>query len=111
MLHYAEIASGVPYNDIPFREAWGRNALTKDGEMILIPEYPACSEEFSKFDQEFISMGFAQDLGGSMLINAQDMVKYICGRINVEKDVMLCSNEECECCRLRRARLKSMGLI
>ncbi len=111
MLHYAEIASGVPYNDIPFREAWGRNALTKDGEMVLIPEYPACSEEFSKFDAEFISMGFAQDLGGSMLINAADMVKYICGRINVQKDVMLCSNEECECCRLRRERLKNMGLI
>ena len=111
MLHYAEIASGVPYNDIPFREAWGRNALTKEGEIVLIPEYPACSEEFSKFDQEFISMGFAQDLGGSMLINAQDMVKYICGRINVQKDVMLCNNSECECCSLRRARLKSMGLI
>lgn len=111
MLHYAEIASGVPYNDIPFRESWGRNAATVNGEMHLLEEYPACSEEFSKFDEEFISMGFAGDLGGSMLINADDMVKYICKRINVQKDVMLCHNENCECCMLRRARLKNLGLI
>ena len=111
MLHYAEIASGVPYNDIPFRESWGRNALTVNGEMHLIPEYPACSEEFSKFDGEFVRMGFAQDLGGSMLIDATDMVRYICGRIAVEKDVMLCHDIKCEPCRLRRERLKSMGLL
>ncbi len=111
MLHYAEVASGVPYNDIPFRESWGRDALTADGIMKLIPEYPACSEEFSKFNYEFVNAGFAKRLGDSFLIDAQPMVDYVCERIRREPDVMLCHDSDCEPCTLRRERLKSLGLI
>ncbi len=111
MLHYAEIASGVPYNDIPFRESWGRDALTANGVMKLIPEYPACSEEFSKFDDDFVRAGFAKRFGNSFLIDAQPMVDFICDRIRKEPDVMLCHESDCEPCILRRARLIKLGKL
>jgi len=111
MLHYAEVASGVPYNDIPFRESWGRNALTIHGEMKLVPEYSACSEEFGKFDELFVKLGFAQSLGGSFLIDAQSMVNFICGEIRKQPDIMLCHDPYCEPCVLRRKRLQEKGLI
>lgn len=110
MLHYAEIASGVPYNDIPFRESWGRDALTANGVMKLIPEYPACSEEFSKFDDEFVHAGFAERFGNSFLIDAQPMVDFICDKIRRQPDVMLCHDPACEPCVLRRARLIKLGM-
>ncbi len=111
MLHYAEVASGVPYNDIPFRESWGRNALTIHGEMKLIPEYSACSEEFGKFDDIFVKQGFAKALDGSFLIDAPRMVEFICGEIRKQPDIMLCHDPECEPCVLRRKRLQEKGLI
>ena len=112
MLHYAEIASGVPYNDIPFRESWGRTALTLQGEMDLGNTFPACSEEFSKFDDVFVREGFAEKLGeNSFLIDAAAMVDYICKAIRKQPDIMLCHDPECEPCSLRRKRLAERGLI
>ena len=111
MLHYAEVASGVPYNDIPFRESWGSKAVTIHGDMELVPAHPACSDSFGKFDNVFVSQGFAQDLGGSFLIDAQKMVAYICGQIRKQPDIMLCDNPECEPCVRRRKRLRDEGLI
>lgn len=111
MLHYAETASGVPYNDIPFRETWGRNALTINGEMELIPEYSACSEEFGKFDEVFVKQGFAREFDGSFLIDAQPMVEFICSEIRKKPDIMLCHDPECEPCTRRRKRLQEKGLI
>ena len=111
MLHYAEIASGVPYNDIPFRESWGRDALTVNGVMKLAPEYPACSEEFSKFDDVFVRAGFSKRIGNSYLIDAQPMVDFICKKIKHEPDVMLCHDPFCEPCTLRRASLVKLGKL
>ena len=112
MLHYAEIASCVPCNDIPFRESWGRNAITIHGEMKLNGEYPACSEEFSKFDEHFVQEGFAEKLGeNSFLIDAPAMVDHICKAIRKQPDVMLCHDPDCEPCVLRRKRLRERGLI
>lgn len=111
MLHYAEVASGVPYNDIPFLESWGRNAITIHGEMKLVPEYPACSEEFSKFDRIFVAQGIALELGESYLIDSQKMVHFICEEIKKKPDIMLCHDPACEPCTLRRARLKEKNLI
>ena len=111
MLHYAEVASGVPYNDIPFRESWGRNAVTIHGEMKLIPEYSACSEEFGKFDDLFVKQGFSQPLDGSFLIDAPRMVEFICEEIRKQPDIMLCHDPQCEPCVLRRKRLQEKGLI
>ena len=111
MLHYAEIASEVPYNDIPFRESWGRTAATKDGEMILVEAFPACSENFSKFDDLFVREGIASDLKGSYLMDAQKMVARTCELIREQPDIMLCDAQDCECCVRRRARLKEKGLI
>lgn len=111
MLHYAEAASEIPYNDIPFRQCWGRTALTTQGEMQLIPEFPACSEAFSKFDDPFVRAGFAQKAGNSFLMESAKMVDYICDRIRQQPDVMLCTDLICEPCTLRRRRLKEKGLI
>ena len=111
MLHCAEVLSQVPYNDIPFRECWGRTALTIDGEVELNGEFPACSDEFSKLDAEFVAAGFSQKLGNSYLIDAQKMCEYTIAKIKAQPDIMLCHNEECEPCTVRRHRLRSLGLI
>ena len=111
MLHYAEAASGIPYNDIPFRECWGRTAVTIHGKMKLIPEFPACSEAFSRFDDIFVREGIAQKLGGSYLIDAEAMVEFVKKEIHKQPDIMLCRHFTCEPCTLRRKRLRIKGLI
>jgi len=111
MLHYIEIASGLPYNDIPFRECWGRTALSCNGEVELLPEFPACSEEFSKFDKLFVDSGISQKLGNSYLVDAQKMLPFVITQIKKYPDYMLCHNFTCEPCILRRKRLKEMNLI
>ena len=112
MLHYAEVASGIPYNDIPFRECWGREALTIHGRMKLNGEFPACSEEFSKFDDIFVKEGFAEKLGNSgFLIDSPSMVDYICKEIEKTPDVMLCREFTCEPCTVRRKRLAEKGFL
>lgn len=111
MLHYAEAASGIPYNDIPFRECWGRTAVTIHGKMELIPEFPACSEAFSRFDDIFVREGIAQKLGGSYLIDAEAMVEFVKKEIHKQPDIMLCRHFTCEPCTLRRRRLRTQGLI
>ena len=111
MLHYAEVASGVPYNDIPFRESWGKDALTIHGVMELPPVFPACSEEFGKFDDVFVKEGIAQKIEGSFLLDASAMVTFVCDEIRRQPDVMLCHNPQCEPCVRRRKRLQEKGLI
>jgi len=110
MLHYAEVASGIPYNDIPFRACWGRDALTVHGRMKLNGEFPACSEGFSRFDDLFVREGFAERLGDdSFLIDSPPMVDYICKEIEKTPDLMLCRDFTCEPCTLRRKRLVGKG--
>ncbi len=109
MLHYAEVASGVPYCDIHFRESWGKTALTVNGEMTLKNGFSACSENFTVFDEPFVQQGFAKKLGDSFLIDAQAMVNYIVDAIRKQPDVMLCNNPECEPCTRRKARLQEVA--
>ena len=112
MLHYAEVASGTPYNDIPFRACWGTDALTIRGRMKLNGEFPACSEAFSKFDEVFVQEGFAERLGDdSFLIDSPAMVNCICKKIEKTPDVMLCRDVTCEPCTLRRKRLAEKGYL
>lgn len=112
MLHYAEAASNIPYNDIPFRECWGREGLTINGRMKLNGEFPACSEEFSKFDAIFVKEGFAEKLGEDcFLIDSPSMVSYICKEIEKTPDVMLCKEFTCEPCTVRRKRLAEKGYL
>ena len=112
MLHYAEVASGIPYNDIPFRACWGTDALTVHGRMKLNGEFPACSEGFSRFDDVFVRHGIAQRLGGdSFLIDSPAMVNYICKAIEQTPDLMLCRDVTCEPCTLRRKRLAELGYL
>lgn len=111
MLHYAEVAAGLPYNDIPFRECWGRTANTIKGELVLAAEYPACSEEFIKFDDLFVKEGFAEKFGNSMLIDGVKMVDYVVAEMQKTPDMMLCHDWCCEPCVLRRRRLREHGLI
>jgi aminoglycoside N3'-acetyltransferase len=111
MLHYAEVAAGLPYNDIPFRECWGRRANTIKGEMTLVEEFPACSEEFLKFDELFLKEGIARQLGNSMLLDSVKMVDYVIKKMQETPDIMLCHHFSCEPCILRRRRLRERGLI
>ena len=64
--------------------------------MKLLPEFPACSEAFSQFDELFVQAGFAQKLGDSYLIESGKMVDDICGRIRRQPDIMLCDDITCE---------------
>ena len=111
MLHYAEAASGIPYNDIPHRESWGRTALTAKGEMQLNGIFPACSVNFKRFDDVFVREGIAVKLGNSYLIDGPAMVDYIIKQMQRVPDIMLCDDPECEPCVRRRQRLVEKGLL
>ncbi len=111
MLHYAEAASELPYNDIPFRECWGRTASTVRGELALAPEFPACSEAFAKFDRQFVEAGIAVRQGDSFLVDAPAMLRLVLDEIKRKPDCMLCDDFTCEPCTLRKKRLREAGLI
>jgi len=119
MLHFVEVASGLPYNDIPFRQFWGNTAaVEKNGRteaVPLIPEYPGCSDNFSWLDKPLLQEGIARSgqIGGSaaFLVNARQMQDYVIERIKQKPDCLLCSSIVCEPCSLRRQRLRELGLI
>ena len=119
MIHYLEVAAGLPYNDIPFRKFWGDTALVeKNGRtdtVPLVPEYPACSDNFSWLDNHLLQEGIAREgqIGGAsaFLINARKMKDFLVEQVRQKADCLLCSNIICEPCNLRRLRLKEHGLI
>ncbi len=119
MLHYIEVASDLPYNDIPFRQFWSSTALVdkngKPEELSLASVYPACSENFSWLDKLLIEEGISTEgqVGGthSYLMGAQHLKDFVIGQIKRKPDCMLCSNIVCEPCSLRRKRLKAVGLL
>jgi len=119
MIHYAEVASGLPYTDIPFREFWGRSALVeRDGEVVEVPladEFPGCSANFGVVD------GYLEESGGitrgkvcdadSMLMDSHDLVDAIVKRLHTEPSWLFCDALVCEPCHLRKRRLREKGLI
>ncbi len=111
MLHYVEVAAELPYNDIPFRECWGRTALTIHGEIELVPEFPACSDKFEILDAELVEAGIARAFSCAYLIDAQSMCDYVMDRLKRQPDFLLCNNFTCEPCTLRRKRLRERGMI
>ncbi|MHC4122268.1 MAG: AAC(3) family N-acetyltransferase [Planctomycetota bacterium] len=119
MIHHAEAVSNLPYNDIPFREFWGRTALIeKDGKSVEVPlpnEFPACSENFSVADSYLEQKGILKKEkichADSMLIDANKMVNAIVEKLVDEPAWLLCDNIVCEPCTLRKRRLKQKGLI
>jgi len=119
MIHHVEVAAGLPYNDIPFREFWKNTALVeKNGQIeavALVPEYPACSDNFSWLDRQLLQEGIAcrESICGadSLLINSAEMKKYLLKEIKKKADCLLCNSIICEPCTLRRRRLKEQGLM
>jgi aminoglycoside N3'-acetyltransferase len=119
MLHHVEVAAGLPYNDIPFRWFWGNTAAITEADKIrhvpLVPEYPACSDNFSWLDKLLVSEGIANEglIGGSpsYLIEASQMRDFVVRQIKLKPDCLLCNNFTCEPCSLRRRRLQQMGLL
>jgi aminoglycoside N3'-acetyltransferase len=119
MIHHLEVVAGLPYNDIPFRKFWGDTALVeKNGRtntVPLVPEYPACSDNFSWLDKILLQKEIAREgqIGGAsaFLINARNMKDCIIEQVRQKADCLLCSSIICEPCNLRRQRLKDHGLI
>lgn len=119
MLHYAEAVAGLPYNDIPFREFWGRTALVeRDGHSIevpLNPEFPGCSANFGVADTYLTECGVLR--GGKvgqaavMLMDAVKMAAAVKKKLQAEPAWLLCDNLTCEPCTLRKKRLREKGLI
>ncbi len=118
-LHYAEVLAGLPYNDIPFREFWGRNALvTRNGqveEVELRNVFPACSSNFGVADNYLDSKGLTKHgrLGkaDSIQMDAHAAVQAVAEKLNQSPAWLLCDNFVCEPCTLRRKRLHEKGLI
>ncbi len=119
MLHYIEVASGLPYNDIPFRQYWNdRAVIERNGkieEVPLVPEYPACSDNFSWLDnllvKEKIAVKNKIGEGNCYLMQATRLKDFIIGEIRKKPDCMLCNSIVCEPCALRHRRLEEKGLI
>lgn len=119
MLHLAEVMAGLPYNDIPFREFWGRTALVeKDGRTVSIPlkeEFPACSGNFGIADDFLKAKGIVSInkicSADSMLINSREMVDTVVDKLKHQPAWLLCDSFACEPCSLRTKRLREKGLI
>jgi len=119
MLHYAEVAAGLPYNDIPFREFWGRAALVeREGGAVEVPlreEFPGCSLNFGIADRYLEEAGVLKRgricSAESMLMDARDMVDVVVARLSESPAWLLCESFVCEPCALRKRRLKERGLI
>lgn len=118
-LHYAEVVADLPYNDIPFRECWGRTALIKrQGKIVdvsLPAEFPACSANFGVVDEYLQQAGVANHgtvaAAKTMLMNAADTVEAVVRRLRQQPDWLLCEDFTCEPCTLRRRCLKDRSLI
>lgn len=120
MLHHAEAASGVPYNDIPFRSFWGDTALveSKDGSISEVPlgrEFPACSDNFGVMDRYLSDRGIMRmgKLGQaeSRLMDSREVVEAAIKRLRAEPACLLCGSIVCEPCSLRKKRLSEKGLL
>jgi len=118
-MHYAEVVAELPYNDIPFREFWGRFALVdRNGRIEQVPlahEYPGCSGSFSVADAYLRELGILKECkvaaADCMLMDAHAMVEAVARRLKREPAWLLCSDFTCEPCNRRKARLCERGLL
>jgi aminoglycoside 3-N-acetyltransferase len=113
MIHFAEAAADLPYNDIPCLSFWGTDALLKatDGTIIKIPqkEFPGCSENFNTIsalleNNKTISKGSIFD-AECLFMDAQSIVSVIVEKLKFDPLLLLCDSRSCECCTLRKRRL------
>jgi aminoglycoside 3-N-acetyltransferase len=119
MFHTAEALSGVPYNDIPFRECWGTTALVEEGGVVreepLHGSWPGCSDGFGVADPYLRTLGIMKEANVASahcrFMDAQPLVEAIVARLKREPAWLLCRNFLCEPCNRRKARLRERGLI
>lgn len=119
MIHHAEVAAGLPYNDIPFREFWGRIAsVDHDGvitEVQLNQEFPGCSDNFEVVHEYLDQLGLIHQgsicAAHGILMSAEEMVNAVVSKLNHEPSWLLCDRMECEPCTLRKRCLLAEGLI
>jgi aminoglycoside 3-N-acetyltransferase len=119
MLHYAEVVSDVPYNNIPFRAFWGKTALVeKDDHTVEVPlsdEFPGCSANFGVADAFFEEKKIMSKekicSADSLCMNAKDIVAAAVDKFKEQPDWLLCDNFTCEPCSLRKKRLKQAGML
>jgi len=118
-IHYAEVMADLPYNDIPFREFWGRTALVeKNGrvtEVTLLREYPACSANFGLADDYLLQQGIMKSgkigCAPCFLMNGMAMTEAVVKRLKMEPAWLLCDNDTCEPCTMRKRRLSERKMI
>ncbi len=119
MIHYAEYASGLPVCDIPYRAFWGSSALVERGgeavEVPLKPDFPGCSANFGAADEFLVEHNLRTRgsicAASACLLDAQPMVDAIAEQLRKTPDWLFCESISCEPCTLRRARLRSLGLL
>ncbi len=119
MLHYAEVAAELPYNNVPFRAFLGRTALVdRDGrveEIALVHEFPGCSENFGVADAYLDARGLLTHgkvaQADCMLMDSRPVVDALVERLREDPSWLLCDRFTCEACTLRKRRLRAEGLI
>jgi aminoglycoside 3-N-acetyltransferase len=118
MIHYAEAASGLPYNDVPYREFWGKTALAeRDGAVVEVPvvDYPGCSVNFRVVDKVLERKGLLKRgrvcRADCMLMDARSIVDAIAELLRENPGWLFCESIACEPCHRRRERLRKHGLI
>jgi len=119
MLHYAEVAAGLPYHDIPHREFWGRTALVEqDGDAVEVPlhsPFPACSLNFGAADAYLIDRDIARRAAigqaASLVMSTRAMVDAVAERLRREPAWLLCDLIVCEPCNRRKHLLRELGML
>ncbi len=118
-LHLAEVLAGVPYLQVPYRQAWGKTALIRrmDGSVeevgMVNGEQPACSAGFVAIEPLLEQRGLTREtrIGRSRvrLTPAEPMLRTAVEGLRQDPTFLLCDRRGCEHCTRARELCAEAG--
>ena len=114
--HLAEALAELLYNDIPFRNFWGKEALVIEKGMVKKvsqqPPFPGCSSNFDVVNESLLKAGIMKrgevGMATTYLLNANRNIKFLVPLLKKNPSFLLCSKIVCEPCNLKKRRLKEL---
>jgi aminoglycoside 3-N-acetyltransferase len=116
LIHVGEALAGALYNEVPFREGWGRSAkrITEQNEEEIVPqvEFPGCSYNFGVMEDLLNQKGIVRfgQAGNAVtrIMNAQAVLDQVIEMLRDRPGFLLCDRPECECCTARKRLLEQL---